>query len=125
MKLKQLIDFLERQPQDKIISIGFCNPHSYRGYYDELAFEVKKDITVAQMLSCAKEALNKPFEGYKGGNYTMTEDTNCHLACYGEGGAELTGSVLGFLFFDWGHNSCVEDIADNVGNFLKLHEIIK
>lgn len=83
MYLKQLIGLLEAAPQDKIVPKGFTNPHSWRGIYHELAFEPAENVKVSDMLADAKSALGKTFEGYKGGDFKMDEDTEVHISDYG------------------------------------------
>ena len=73
--LAELITALRAQPQDKKVRLGFCNPHSYRGFYDELAFEPLSDTTVGEMLTCAEKAVGSTYTGYKGGEYEMWPHT--------------------------------------------------
>lgn len=80
MTLEQLIDELEKYDLNIVVKHGFTNPHSYRGYYDQLAFEPASNVSVGFMLSCAESALGAIFEGWKGGDYMMDEDTPCWLA---------------------------------------------
>lgn len=100
MILKDLISYLsERDPNIKV-TIGFDHPHSYRGYYSELAFEIHPSTTVGEMLECAKGALGSTYIGWKGGEYTMTEFCDCYLVagegCTGEGiGVTLLGYMVG------------------------------
>lgn len=87
MTLGELITALEAADAEQIIPNGFDTPHSYRGYYNELAFEPATDITVAEMLEAARSALGETYEGWKGGQYKMTAHTDCWLAeegCLGE-----------------------------------------
>lgn len=93
MILKELIEKLEKEDPKKIIPLGFDRPHSYRGYYRDLAFEPIYNISVEEMLKCAKEALGSTYSGYKGGDYTMSEYTEVWLANYGDTG-ETIGNVL-------------------------------
>lgn len=81
--LGQLIEYLKSRPSDEVWSRGFMNPHSYRGYYEELAFEPAENTSVAEMLAAARGALGEVFEGYKGGDYKMTLHTGVWLASYG------------------------------------------
>lgn len=81
--LKHLIEFLESQDPNKIISHGFSTPDSYRGNYFDLAFMPEENVSIQSMLDNAKSALNKTFEGYKGGEYKMDEDTGVYIATYG------------------------------------------
>lgn len=93
MTLKDLIKFLEQQDPSLIVPVGFTHPHSYRGYYYDLAFEPEENVTVGQMLGAAKGAMGKTFTGYKGGEFTMGDYTDCWLATYGDCG-EGIGPVL-------------------------------
>jgi len=73
--LGSLINKLSKLKPDVKIT-GFNNPHSYRGYYCELAFELSgKEITVGEALNLCKECMGKVFQGWKGGEYTMGENT--------------------------------------------------
>jgi len=83
MELKSLIKVLEKLPQDLVVPKGFSNPHSWRGIYAELAFEPTENTKVADMLADAKSAIGATYEGYKGGDFTMDEDTRVHFAYYG------------------------------------------
>lgn len=93
MTLNELITFLEKQDQALVLPTGFTHPHSYRGYYDELAFEPAADVTVASMLAAAKSALGSTYHGWKGGEYVMHGWTDCWLAEEGRAG-EGIGPVL-------------------------------
>jgi len=94
MNLQQLIARLENYPRDRKIKHGFHNPHSYRGYYDQLAFEPKENTTVGDMLDAARSAVNKFYEGYKGGSYLMDNYTEVWIAEYGHGDGEQIGNML-------------------------------
>lgn len=83
MTLGQLIEELRKHPTDTVVKHGFTNPHSYRGYYDHLAFEPARNVSVGSMLAAAESALGETFEGWKGGQFTMDEDTLCWLAYEG------------------------------------------
>jgi len=93
MILKHLIARLEDAYPEHIVRVGFNNPHSYRGYYEDLAFKPVENITVREMLEAAKSALGCTFEGYKGGKFKMSEFSECWLAHWGERG-EVIGNVL-------------------------------
>lgn len=88
MELGQLIAMLEKAPQDKPIKKGFGNPHSWRGVYSELAFEVVEDTTVGEMLEAAISADGETYSGWKGGEYTMGLSTEVHIereeGCYSD-----------------------------------------
>jgi len=100
MILKDLIQALEEEYNlnpDYIVKLGFAYPHSYRGFYDALAFELVEHITISEMLNEAKSAPGKTFEGYKGGDFLMTEYSEVYLANYGELGEELGPMLLKFI----------------------------
>lgn len=98
--LGQLIDLLSEDLKvhgDRVIANGFENPHSYRGYYDELAFEPSTNVPLDKMLSEAQSALGRTFMGYKGGNYVMSEHTRVWLANYGSTGETLGTTLLRYM----------------------------
>jgi len=100
MTLQDLIDRLEEEDPHHGVSIGFSNPHSYRGYYNELAFEPREDITVEDMLRSAREAKGSTYTGWKGGEFEMGEHTPVWIAergCLGETiGPILLDYMLGY-----------------------------
>lgn len=94
LSLGDLIERLEREDPDRVIPLGFANPHSYRGDYMDLAFEPVRDIPIADMLAAARFALGSTFEGYKGGSYTMAEHSSCWIAEYGTSSDNQLGPLL-------------------------------
>lgn len=64
---------------DKIVEIGWDGAFSYRGDYSELALNPAPKVKVADMLRVLQDALGKTFQGWKGGEYTMTEYTEVYL----------------------------------------------
>ena len=80
MTLGEIIAALKQEPQDKILSIGFGRPHSYRGRYHDLAFEVRFRVSVAEVLDACQGAIGREFDGWKGGVFLMDEDSECWLA---------------------------------------------
>lgn len=94
LQLKELIEELEKMPSDGIIPFGFGEPMSFRGYYDELAFEPVENAKVSDMLNYAREAMGSTFTGYKGGDFEMGEGTNCWIASYGSADADGIGMTL-------------------------------
>lgn len=101
MILKELIEKLEKYPKDKVVRMGFDSPHSYRGSYDELAFEPCPNTTVGQMLEYAKSAIGQTYEGYKGGQYLMDEYTTVNIAEYGSCGEEIGEVLLKYILEDF------------------------
>lgn len=94
MMLEDLIKMLEAEDPRKVVPYGFTNPHSYRGYYMDLAFEPASNVTVADMLEDARSALGTTYTGYKGGEFTMTEYSDCWLSEEGRSGGETIGPLL-------------------------------
>lgn len=72
--------------------VGVSNPHSYRGYYSDLALEPSPpQNTVGEFWSMLSEANGATFEGYKGGDFTMDENTPLWLSPYGTTGRAIMG----------------------------------
>jgi hypothetical protein len=97
LNLGQLIAELKKHDPDLVVPNGFHNAHSYRGYYDQLAFEREDNVTVGAMLETAEGALNKVFHGYKGGDYKMSEWTECWLATYGSTGSAMSLELVRYM----------------------------
>lgn len=94
MNLKNLIEWLEKQSPNAIVPHGFGIPRSYRGYYDQLAFEPVENAVILDMLEHARSALGTTFTGYKGGEYTMDEWTECWIAEYGTSEGDKIGPTM-------------------------------
>jgi hypothetical protein len=97
MRLGELIATLEKADPDMIVPVGFDNPHSYRGYYEQLAFEPAENVSVASMLAAAREALGSTYQGYKGGDYVMDEYSIVNIAWYGESGEEISAILMSYM----------------------------
>ena len=89
--LGKAIQALEQAP-DLPVTFDFdgkspSHPHSYRGHYSDLALESTLNlVTAAGLKDLLTGALNKTFQGYKGGDYLMGPDTPLWAAEYGQGG---------------------------------------
>lgn len=97
--LGRLIRLLESAPADMTIAFSGgghpAEPHSYRGYYGDLAFEATGDaVTASSFLAICKSALGKTFQGYKGGDYVMGERTPLWQANYGNCGDAIVGAKI-------------------------------
>lgn len=101
MTLIELIDFLSKLPYDMKMSFGLANPHSYRGFYNELAFEPADPMTVGEILDVLRSAIGETYSGYKGGQYTMTYETPIWMAHWGVTGQRILGLGLQFERGDW------------------------
>lgn len=100
MTLGELIERLEKESPAKVIRNGFTKPHSYRGYYDELAFVPTCDVSVGDMLRDARSARNVGFGGWKGGVFLMNDYTTCWLANIGCCGEQLGSRLLNYMLAD-------------------------
>ena len=91
MTLGKIIATLEALPGDRLID-GICSPHSYRGYYIDLAFEPSAaKITAADALRMCRSVMGQVLEGYKGGDFVMGALTPVWLAKYGRTGKKIIG----------------------------------
>lgn len=91
--LGKLIAALQGLDQERLIQ-PLGDPHSYRGYYSDLAFDPATvdakagATTVGFLLGALKDnCMGRTFEGYKGGDFAMTENTPLWIAEYGRSGA--------------------------------------
>lgn len=94
MTLGELITALEAEDPTRVLPHGFDNPHSYRGYYDQVAFEPASNISIGDMLDAARSALGTTYEGWKGGDFTMDRYTDCWLSMVGSASGETLGPTL-------------------------------
>lgn len=89
MTLGALIAALEAMPADDQVA-NLCSPHSYRGYYSDLAFE--RDVgmrSAGELLAECRAAMGKVFTGYKCGEFVMGALTPVWVAFYGCCGKKL------------------------------------
>lgn len=126
MNLGQLIDGLRGvKEQDRKVPKGFTKAHSWRGVYAELAFEPANDVTVASMLKCAEDAIGPTFEGWKGGDYTYTRDTEIHISIEGES-HDYLGEIVAFYLFGQKVTVCCDDCGERVPEpLLENHSRVK
>jgi hypothetical protein len=88
--LGDLIDWLEQQDPELIVSDGFGSPHSDRGSYEELAFSPLPEAKIGDMLKNARSADGETFMGWKGGDYKMNRHTSVLIGEPGHCGDEIT-----------------------------------
>lgn len=109
-KLINFIEDLEKVNPEKFIRYQAPIPliptafDSWRGNYCDLAlgFEIWKDhspVLAKNLLQQAKECIGKEFEGYKGGEFVMSEDTPIYIANYGCSGYHF--QIIGILENDY------------------------
>lgn len=98
LSLGELIARLKEEDPATRLPIGFHRPHSYRGYYEDLAFEVASSITVGDMLKAAESAVGQTYHGWKGGEYAMSDYTSVWLVTEpGDCGESIGAVFLEFL----------------------------
>ena len=92
LTLGKLIKSLESSNQYSTVEctngISPGEPHSYRGYYSDLAFELNDptevDLKVKDFLVICRKVLDTTLEGYKGGDFVMDTNTPLWLSAWGE-----------------------------------------
>lgn len=102
MSLGELISALRRKDPDAIVMFDFVHfspsggVHSYRGYYEDLAigYAVGSDTKVSDLLGWLEKAVGETFYGYKGGSYTMGDDTPVWVANSNETGSTVIVDVV-------------------------------
>lgn len=69
---------------------------SYRGYYEDLSFDLDGQTTVKEVLERIEDLLaGEPYEGYKGGTYYAGYNTLVWVSAYGGcSGIGVTGAEL-------------------------------
>lgn len=94
MTLGELIQWLETQDKNDIVTDGFSSPHSDRGFYYNLAFTPQPESRIGDMLDHAKGAVGSTFTGYKGGDYFMDLNTEVLIGGYESCGEEINSYTL-------------------------------
>jgi hypothetical protein len=80
MTLKEFKNHIESAENEKQFRYGISCPFSWRGSYDEVAFEIiEQPMSRDQILFKIEEAYSGTFEGYKGGEYTYNDNTEVHF----------------------------------------------
>lgn len=80
MTLKELKEYFEQLPKKAKFNFGISKPFSWRGSYDEVAFEIlNQKMTREQILKNIRLAYTEKFYGYKGGEYNFSDYTEIHF----------------------------------------------
>lgn len=95
--LGEVILLLQAAPQSDKVRLDFTDAmlkglDSYRGYYEDLSLgygSAGSAMTVAQLLKIFEESVGKTYQGYKGGDFTMSTKTLVWVAPYGDTGRML------------------------------------
>ena len=100
LEFKELVE----KTQKKVLKYGISEPFSWRGSYDEVAFEVIKEETKKEgVLSNIKKAYDGVFRGYKGGDFTYEDYTDVNFeydtSSYTNGGycADIISEIEGTI----------------------------
>ncbi len=104
--IKEIVELLRLQDQEKSVYFDFLNfrptgeVDSYRGYYSDLAIEWGGDCDckVEDLVKVLDSAIGKTYEGYKGGEHIMSEDTKVWVSNYGESSGT---AIVGVRDDDW------------------------
>ena len=80
MELKELKQQIEQTETGKTFNYGISEPFSWRGSYDEVAFEViEQPMTREEILANIEKAYVGNFYGHKGGEYIYQDYTKVHF----------------------------------------------
>lgn len=83
LTLGEMIAALEAMPEGTMVA-GLNDPHSYRGYYSDLAFQNTGVLRSCEdLLAECKAAMGQVFTGYKGGKFVMGALTPVWISPYG------------------------------------------
>lgn len=104
--LGELISMLSSRPAEGTVQFDFSglNPgsfHSWRMDYSQLCLDTRGQwpVKTGSLLAQAQEAIGQTFQGWKGGDYTMSEETSIVVAhpgdpggCYAYGFTTIIGA---------------------------------
>lgn len=80
MELKEFKQQIEQAESGKTFDYGISEPFSWRGSYDEVAFEIlEQPMTREEILANIEKAYTGTFYGWKGGKYTYEDYTDVHF----------------------------------------------
>ncbi len=80
MELKEFKKQIEQAETGKTFDYGISDPFSWRGSYNEVAFEIlDQPMTREEILANIEKAYTGAFYGYKGGEYTYEDYTEVHF----------------------------------------------
>ncbi len=87
--LGDFLDMLRMADPEALIPL--TSPHSYRGYYSDLALEPTPGapIKVWQLINQLSDVIDTELTGYKGGEFLMSADTPIWVSHYGTTGSAL------------------------------------
>lgn len=89
-QLIELVKICDREDAEVVFDFGYFHPtslDSWRGAYYELALDYTEKgtaMTRNYFLKLLNEAIGKEYSGYKGGEFTMSEETPVWVSNYGQ-----------------------------------------
>lgn len=98
--LGELTEMLEANPGSLVRVNGSrgldaTSEHSYRGYYDDLAFEESDEPAASgAVLAACERAASDVYQGYKGGDFRYGPETPLWLASYGNCGEAIVSASV-------------------------------
>ena len=79
LNIKEIIDRLLEEDPDTVLSVGWDEKDSYRGFCGELCVFRAENVTIATMIARLRQALGNTYGGYKGGRFIYSEQSNVYL----------------------------------------------
>jgi hypothetical protein len=99
MTLRELLNRLRSEPNRRVRR-GLKNPHSYRGHYEDIAFELGGEMYIEDIIKLVAGSIGETYEGWKGGFFEMSSYSKVYVAEVGEVGDELGPILFRFLMED-------------------------
>lgn len=94
LTLAQLITSLKQLGDAPVTGLG-DEISSYRGYYERNAVTAGYDRPASELVAAYESQIGKPIRGYKGGDFTVSENEYVYVSGYGECGPAIVGIFLG------------------------------
>lgn len=102
LKLEPIIEKQKHREEEAGVyfDFGYMRPtdiDSWRGIYAELALNYTEDqeaMKVSEFYEMIKGCIGKTFEGYKGGEFTMSKHTPVWVANYGNSGGTAVVEIV-------------------------------
>ena len=80
MELKEFKQQIEQAETGKTFDYGISEPFSWRGSYDEVAFEIiEQPMTREEILANIEKAYTGTFYGWKGGTFRYVDHTEVNF----------------------------------------------
>lgn len=85
LTIQEAIDYLRTLPANTMLSKAFDNSHSFRGDYSCLGIQAVEGRVMAAsaFADFLEEDIGSTYSGWKGGEFTMHEDTHVYVAKHG------------------------------------------